>query len=668
MKYASLKKSQIKVKHIPVPQNGIDQSRPRTDIADDSLSFAKNIVYSQGKLTTRKGIFTKAESLLNISPANGGEAYEYKLTKTQINFNGKRLRIATSKVNYDQSHIFIFVYGIGDENPVNLGYIRFDRTDDSCFFVPQNIVFYCGKPQSGGGIFALVTLKNCENPEQTAYDIYEISADLKYWELKQDYYIPTVYINGKGNSYETASWRVMPDPIKPENRNILNGSFYAYYSSDGYSSNFRLPFTNIDAYPIICRIYYTVNEYTEWKIAADKTSATETFYGTEVTANADREKGLIYFTAQSGDYAIPYMTTYSENNIRIMASKAIENGFNSIVSSACATPYGDKILFSGGIQKNKLFYTDFNTPLYFPQVFDNEIGSPDEEITDIIRFSDRIIAFKPHSTYEIKIKNGGNFNTTALLADNGASFKKADSFTVSQIDAFIGSAFNTPEVCGEYLIWLGNDKKTYALSKQSNKAEEISFKFEMLIGSVLADGKLSSAASGKNYILSSATKALIINPKGDCYYFEFPKGFETVGILSNDDNIFILYRFNQTQNCYIGSLSGETDIIFYGKDNNSATLNLPIESEFTLKSFNFGSIGTGKNIHSIDLQLNHEGNCKITLGDGNIESNFQLAPDRYSGEGITKIITDIIGVKHAEISVCSNKGISFGGADIYYSM
>lgn len=669
MKYTSLKQRDIKIKHIDVPKNGIDISKLPYDIEEDSLKYAKNIIYKNGMLMTRKGLSTKTDSILDTSICDGAEEYRYYTTETTVNISGEALRIAIVKVKYDNSHYFVLVYGIGEsEKKVALGYLHFGRVDDATFYCPENVVFYSGKPQNGGGIFALVTLKNQGTDDQTDYAIYEMGSDYGEWQQNINYYIPTVYINGRGNAYESLNRSFSNEPLKPENRNLLDGSFYAYYSSDGYSSNFRLPFTNIDNSSIICRIYYSFDQYTEWRIAANETSDKQTFYGAEITANADRQKGIIYFTGASGEYSVPLMSTYSENNIRILAKKAIKNGFEAVVSSKCVSAYGERLLFSGGEEKNRLYYADYNTPLYFPQVFDNEIGFPDEAVTGLSIFDSRIIAFKAYRMYEISIESGGNFNTTALLADNGSIFKKIDTFSIKTISNSVGcSISDTVAVCGEKLIWLGTNGKLYSLSKSSNSAKIISQKADNLLNELISQDDIFGVGIGENYILCSVSKAIIINFDSGCYYWEFPQDFKIMGLVAFGQSVSFLYCYKQSECCYIAGLSGENDIMISGKGSTQNVERIPIESKFTLKSFDFNTIAQKKCVKSIDLRLYCKGKCRITVGDGHILGVFSLEQN-IPFDDTVRLITDLTGVKHIEIDISSKKGISFGGADIYYTM
>ena len=107
-----------------------------------------------------------------------------------------------------------------------------------------------------------------------------------------------------------------------EAQNILTGRFKSYFTSDGQSNAFRLPYSGLANETVMCRIYINLTKYTDWTILSNSTSDTQTFYNSAITMNVDRSKGMIYFTTSDGaDYPIPIMSMYHENNICVRAGK-----------------------------------------------------------------------------------------------------------------------------------------------------------------------------------------------------------------------------------------------------------------------------------------------------------------------------------------------------------
>lgn len=668
MKYTSLKQQAIRSKHIEVPSKGIDSDKPCDKIEEKCLSFAKNMIFENGVLSTRKGLSTNADGWFDTSMCEGAVSQSFYVTDALANIDGEALRIVYADIKYDNSVFFVFVFGVGESGNIkSLGNILFGRLDDTVFFYPESITFYSGKAHNGGGVFALVSLENAENPSQKDYCVYEIGSDFNSWSIASGFYIPTVYINGRGNAYETLEWGFESKPASPESRNLLNDSFYAYYSSDGSSSSFRLPFTDIDNLSVTCRIYYSIEEYTEWIIDAEETTDTKTFAGREVSVCLDREKGIVYFIADEGSFAVPAMSTYRENNIRILAHKAIQNGFDAVASAKCVTSNGNKNYFSGGINKSGIYYCDFDTPLYFPYVNDNIIGNPESEVTELKSLGERIIAFKQNGVYEITVKKGGAFNNIAVLPDNGAIFKKPDVFNINTLSDNIGLYKKTAVKCLEKLMWLSYAGEICSISKSSKIIETLPIKVKKFLKEIISNDRILTENYQQNYVLSSDNKTLIINSEGNCYYWELPDLAIYEGVISLGENLYYIYRLQGSSYYYMAGLKGECDTVISGIGSNAETKILPIESKFTLKGYNFGSVAADKSIKYIDLDMKVSGEYSITVGDENVYCSFEEMPP-FTENNIIRVIADITGVKRADITIGSNNGISFAGGDIYYTV
>ncbi len=668
MKYKSLNQKTINIKHIDALNLSLDMSKLPTDVGDSCLTSVKNMIYNDGRLLTRQGLFTAESGLLDVTMCNGAMDYKYFLTDTVADIEGEQRRLAYAKVLYDDRNHFIFVFGIGEnQNVKSLGYMIFGRPDDATFYSPQNVVFYTGKEQNGGGIFALVSLKNLMNTYQSEYYIYEIGKDFANWNRSIADYVPTVYINGTGNGYGLLDWKFSSTPKMLEPINILNGSFYAYFSADGVSTAFRLPYTDIDNQEVVCRVYENAQNFVEWRINANSQTGSQTYNGMMITANIDRRSGTVYFTSGSNYYAFPVINAYRENNIRIFAKKRIENGFRNIASSKIVMGYKDKWLFAGGEEKNKIYYTNYDTPLYFPDISSGGIGIADEAIISVQGFSDRIITATSKGIYEINIKNSGDFNAVAILGDNGKIFKKPDTFYVSKLGSNTARN-NTMTICGDKLLWFGRDNAVYSLSKNGSSIEKISDSIDPILRKIDKNADCYAAGTTENYILSYENEAVIIRLKDmSCFYWVFPKSIKILGIIGHLNKLSFLYQYDGYNECYIAGLCGEKDILIKGSGYNLQTVELPLESEFALKCFDFGTMGK-KTVKKVDLRLETRGKSAVIVGDRKVYAEFDIS--NFGGrdilDSVASFITDLSGVKYVELGVKSEEGINFGGADIYF--
>lgn len=667
MKYTSLKKQDVEVQHIKVPTKGIDNSTKREKIGEDFLSFSKNIMFENGVLKTRKGLNSKLDCLFDTSFADVAESRKIQVTDTYVNLNEERLRLVRADVKYDISLFFVFVFGVNKNGNIkSLGKILFRRRDDDTFFIPFNITFYSGKPQSGGGIFALVSLENMENTSQKSYCVYEIDSDFNEWNLSSGFYIPTVYINGRGNAYDTVDWKFDSKPLNLEKQNLLNDSFYAYYSSDGASSSFRLPFNDIDNKTVICRIFHKPDDYCEWTIEAGQVNDTKSFAGHDVKLQLDRAKGIINFIVGDSDFAIPVMNTYRENNIRILAHKTIDNGFQSVASAECVATNGSVNYFSGGIDKSKLYYCDYENPLYFPFINENNIGGFEEKINLLKQYDNKLIAFKQNGVFAIEVKKGQVLNDVSILPDNGNIFKKPESFTVSVLSS-IGINGKTAVECSDKILWFTSNDDICSLSS-SGKIEILSDKIKGVLKDIVSNGEALCGCMDKYYVLSFGSKAIIINTDGDSFYFELPDNIIYEGTVTVDGKLYFIYRSSPDDYSYLAGLDGDKDTVISGTGESAEIKVLPIESEISLKGYDFNSISKNKCVKYIDLDLAVNGEYKITVGDGNVSCEFKSEKAEPDSVNTIRAITDLTGVRSINIDISSNNSIAFGGGDIYYTM
>lgn len=675
MKYSSLNVPKEKVYSIAAPKKGINISAPPRSIADEQAVFAKNVIPTNGILKTRNGLCANMNGILKFTQYTGWCEYRYKLTDTEIYFGGEYRKIAVERVDYSNSKVYYCIYLLGtDAEVVPMGYIEFGRVTSDSFFKPESITFYAGKPQRGGGIFAFVTLRDTESTGNVEYRIYEVNDTFTGWEICYGYYTPTVYINGRGNKYENAAVLNQVYTAKPttlEALNLLDGSFFAYYTSDGYSNSFRLPFSDIDSASVICRIYHNLNSYTEWVIIeGNNKSGKKSFFDAEVEMNVDREKGTVYFTVDSADYAVPIMNMYSENNIRIFARKNFSKEFSKVVSSKLSLMAGGKIYVASGIAGNEVFVADYDNPLYFPQLNNNIVGDLAAPITAFGVKDQKVLVFKENEIYSLKLKNGDALNRTSLLADNGRIFKEAYSFDVTLFTNMAGCKKDRAVYSmGNEVFWQGSDANVYTVS--GHDAVVLTEQVSGLLKEYFSGENVFSAVMGKNFILCGGRNAAIINcnkQESVCYFWEFPEKVELLGAVADKEDVAFLCKSQGEEFAYTASLNGKCDTEIISVDGGYSLIETPIESVIKTKSFAIGKSGTKKRINSAVLRLSSYGQIKIALGDGNTNAEFNsLSLQTGTKEGQIKLITDAYPLNEFSIELISNNGISFEGADIYYT-
>lgn len=672
MKYTSLKKKGEKILTIPLLDGGINFSASNRKIADNQLVYSKNMFFESGFLKTRPGIYSENKSILDVSDFNFANHIDYRITDTKVFINGEYKKIAVCDIDYGYSNFIYAMFLLGsDASQLPIGNIYFNRLDDSTFFKPFNITFYCGASKNGSGIFALVSLQNIHNSQQKEYHIYELDKTLKVWNMSYQYYVPTVFINGRGNAYEMAAqnnYVLQSKPTNLEALNMLDGRFYAYYSSDGFSNSFKLPFSNISASSVVCRIYYSLKDYSEWVIYEGETNAKTTFNNTEVTMHIDRQKGLVYFMSAQGDYSIPRMSVYKENNIRILAKKDIEGGFENIVSSTISKDVGFGYIFAGGNKSNELYYCDFERPLYFPVITENYVGASDEPINSLAVSGEKIFIFKSSSIHFGTFKKGEILNNTSLLTDNASIFNTPKKIDIQCITNKSGPLKKqTVDIFNNQPIWQGKDSGIYTVSS-SGKIKNISQDFKEFLKINFSADEVYAQILNEQYFLCYNNKIVLINlesEKPTIYFWEFPDEVKIIGLVSSSERIAFVCKNLQTNIAYCASLKGSIDICVSGLNKSENVYK--IKSYIKTKAFDLNSGYRKRRINRLILKMSKIGNCKISIGDDNnfVEFNLKDADIPLNRQEID-IITNLYGVGSASLSISSDKVINFESADIYY--
>ncbi len=676
MKYNSLKRQPVKTLKVAAFDGGIDLQNPKRSIKNNELSSCENMWFKDSRLQTRPGFRGDVKKAVKTQIYGYTGKLDYQITDTEVYYNDAYHRIAISDVLTDDYAHYTYVYLVdlwGNIKPI--GHMSFLRTTSDIFYTPINILFYNGKSETGGGIFALVTLQNGGDTTQRYYYIYEIDNTFSEWNRVFNFYIPTIYINGRGNRYETArseSSFSAPTPKTLESPNILNGRFNAYYTSDGYSNSFRLPFSNLANESVLCRIYYTLYDYVDWRIEANATKNTQKFMDRNVCAEIDRTKGIVYFTADGGDYAVPVMPNYHENNIKITATKEIPLGFSRVVHSTCSVRNNSKLLIAGGESGNTVFVTSYENPLYFPQNSCVTVGDVDAQITALSVQQGKIIAFKQYEIYALSFKAGDNINEISLLSDNDTIFKKADSIEVNQISERIGCENKRSLVlCGNINFWLGTDNNIYALKNlSSQKIENISDK--IISGMPQVKVKKTFAVGNENfYILINGSNAVTVDIKESALYlWTIPEVLSVEsGFYHNAKFRFVCVSPDSTI-AYMATLDGEADsYMFYDEKGNITVSEHPINNSMTTKHFDLTGMGKFVNIDNVYLSLSAVGKTEITLNDCQTTSiNFGLSGEKYNKcqHKSVRLIPHLYGVDSVYLKVSSDNLMSIGEAEISY--
>lgn len=680
MKFGSLQQTERKNLKVRNFTAGTVKGGLTSDIPDNALSDSLNMWNNGGILCTRPGLCSDSANIIKSENPPVYDTFSYKVTDSAVYINGEYKKIAVEEYCEEDSFYYCNIFFVGsDGSSSSAGGFMLNRISSEDFYQPTNILFYSGSGVNGAGVFALVSTRNIYDYSQKGYRIYELCEDLASWQELNSFYIPVVYINGRGNRYEEAratGYAYTGSPRILESQNMLTDSFRAYFTSDGYSSCFRLPITDLNNEAVICRVYINPTTYTEWHITEGQSSVTAKFYNAEITLNVDRKKGMLNFTDSEGDYPVPMMNMYHENNICVKAGKTVKDGFDRAVSSSCCTSYGSRILFSGGIENGRIFSVHTDNPLYFPCDSSYMVGE-DDGINALLSYKNGILVFKQNEIYTLSLKYGTAINSNSLLADNDSIFYNSDSFTVKKIsgDKGLKNKFSCL-LYGDDAVWLGSDRAIYALNTSSSEITKLSDAVEDFLAS-LSNSEASGAFAvkyGNRYLLLIGKKAVIMDfcnagIKNPAWYaWNFPNT-DTMGGFYSAGKLTVFCKGTDRKVFYTAKLSGEEDTDICLNGSSPIIKKEYVSGSAVTKNFDFGSMSGKKLIDSINFSASSVGKLEIFINGKSFDSLSLGAPDMDYTCGTlksVKMIPNLSAARSVQIKFCSDNAFKLGELIINY--
>lgn len=652
--------------HIPSFANGIDTEQNPHENKSNGLAECENVWAKGGLLKTRLGLDTTPDNMIKSLRYSKGYYHTFKDENFELEIDGELKHVVTEMVEYDISTQVLMTHYLNADGTLwGSGQILFSRVSDDTFYIPQKIKFFKGNPQSGKGIFAFAQLVNCENYTETESRIYELQNDCASWEYVYSTYIPTVFINGRGNRFEFAKGvqqAFLGTPTKVEGLNILNHSFYAYYTTDSYSTHFRLPFSDISDKSVSGRLYYTLTDYTEWHIPKNENSAESTVYDAKVTMNIDRKKGIVYFTVPAGYYEVPLTSEQNENNLRITASMDCEYSLDDLALADSVLTTDKSILVASG---NTVFEANCNNPLYFPVDSIRRVGNKDSSITKLAVVNDSVFAFKENEAYSLNIKKGKKLSEISLLADSNAVFYLPDTIEAECISREIGCKKGTEFTnLGNSIYWLAADRKVHSLSS-SQKVGIVSHHpdIEEFLR-VFEHSNVHCAAWDNKCIFLLENRAVLIDFKNASqakwFYWTFPDEIRFLGAHTVDGALRLICLNTTDKLCFSATLSEGNDRFLYYSDLLPALRTLPITTYLKTKKL---ALGCDNGFKKVDfVTLNIKGECKICVNGRYLAK----ATERKTAVPL-KLTPVLCQTNTVDISVSSQSDISLGSIDIGYT-
>ena len=147
--------------------------------------------------------------------------------------------------------------------------------------------------------------------------VYELDGSQWVKCTEEDAYAPLVLVNGKGDKYSTlpagSDTEAAPASLF-EGVNVLFGRFRASYFTDGVSSVFQLPFTDLADKPV--HIEYLSNAKFSTTIPAGQTDSPVIPLLANAFARVDREAGTVSLLHRAGAVSYTHLDVYKRQGLR----------------------------------------------------------------------------------------------------------------------------------------------------------------------------------------------------------------------------------------------------------------------------------------------------------------------------------------------------------------
>ena len=446
MRYGEMNGTAVKRLTVPRLDGGLNQSSAASRIADNQLADCVNLWWQEGALRTRPGFQTGP---LPWRPAGEGVTRLFSREDGADRVEGERIPLRR----------FVERRGLtGSAAAYTVGALRADGA-----------VSYSGTVTLTGpasGPFA--------NDHGMVVDwweaplvffgcgrVYRLEAG-SLTDVSGEIPVPRLLIGGRG--VPTPSSAPVAQAGVGESRNLLTPKFRALYTTDGKCSAFYLPLKSLDNAPVTAALTLAAGTVTHTVPAGASSGG----LGTDgYRLHLDRGRGCVWFTDASGNAAMPPFR--QADNLEITASKADETGRDRIYGMTFSTWFGgDPASVGGGTRlflsgnprcPGRVYWSQFNNPLYFPEYNYSVVGREDEPVTAFGRQGDNLVLFKEREIYAVNyVQRPLDTEKVTDLTVLGAYFP------VTQLHNSIGcGAPGTVALCGGRLLWADRGR-VYLLS------------------------------------------------------------------------------------------------------------------------------------------------------------------------------------------------------------
>lgn len=679
MRYKTVKQNQSQ-RFSPELPHGIDLETNPSDADGSRLSLGKNVWFDSGRIATRPAVVGDPNSVIEV------ESYEniikgLTVTDSTVTYGGAVYRIAYVKAaDYDSLEDF-YVYLMsfsGELTPI--GSIRIGRVDSTTFNRAVSIMFFQGKSATGSGIYAFLRRRDTSD----LYEVYELDSALEKWEEVTDFYAPTIYINGRGTRYKEASsagWGYSAKPESPEAINMLSGGFKAFFSTDGYSSSFKLPLSNLENDVVTCRMYTAPDKYVEWKILPDKVSVQAEYNSGNITMGCDRLHGLLYFWNDDAPFSLPFISDYGPNNLVITATKKNGARLGKVIGCSSCRMYGSRLVVYGNPDSpSEICVSRLENPLYFPETACVSVGDVSDRVTAVRDMGDDLLIFKNKAVYKLNIKDGGYYTEDVPVSEENADFGGllvSDKFSSTPVCLSVGcDCPNTLCNVSGNLLWQNKNGTVYAMESAARMPIDVSHTVRSAMAETFPEDSFAVGHRGMYFLFTADKKVFVFDlrkrntdsmlsdvSQGAWYIWEMPDELIVSSAAADGDRLIICCTESEKRIHYIARFAKGNDSIIVHRENGAVKKQCAINSSFATANYRMSHPETLKNIEEIYVSFECNGEVSFSCGD-DLPCNVMLRSS--GGLKTARILPKIRNCEGIKLNFSSGSPFSVSGFVIGY--
>ena len=618
MDYPKLNRAPAYTVSVPALSGGVNLSAGPNFVADNQLTACKNLYWKDGALRSRPGF----QHLSSYSHMAWDQ--EQILYKGELEWEGTNMRCMAAIHASKAGEYMIYIALI---RPDGSAILPLPFTIVTLKEAIENILVFSGPStmEGGKGLYLLIALSDHN-------EIREYDGQAWLTVTEDDAYIPLVLINGKGNAYgETAGSLETEDApsVMFEGFNTLFGRFRAGFVTDGKSSQFQLPASNLSDASV--QIQFVAHSF-NIPAGADESEPNE--YYLDIFAHIDRANGVLTFykmiNEEKQEMALVAVKNVS-NPLTVTASvkldKADQDRLANPVYMSQAIWFGGSSLADGSrlfltgnpYDPNIVRWSDFAKPLYFPENNYAYIGDT-QPVTAMAKQGEMLLFFKPQEIYATTYVEGESYTADDILSGKVLDVTTvAATFPIRQLHPSIGcDRPGSIQLCDNRLVFSHSNGTIYTLVSSDSYSENNVYPLSQPIkGAVPSDPDIFSADWNGYYLLfqgdGQADGRIIVmdyrsygfrniasyaRNKTDVPFFIWENPLSgCVGAAADENSLCLLQVGEDTAHpTYLRAFLLQGDM-----DKPDASVEAPIASAFSTKLFDFDQPHRQKRISAVHL-------------------------------------------------------------------